>query len=269
VSGIEVIPADWPAPRGVVALVTTRSGGASRGGFASLNLAEHVGDDPAAVADNRARLRAALDLPGEPCWLSQVHGTEVADLDRGASRIADAAVTATPGRVCAVLTADCLSVVFATAEGDRVGVAHAGWRGLLAGVLERSVAALACPAQALRVWLGPCIGPAAYEVGDEVRAVFIAADPDSAPAFAPNPRGRWQADLAWLARHRLAALGITAVYGGGLCTHAQAHRFYSHRRDGRCGRMATLVWRCAVPEIARTAGGSVELGGPHPHVVGQ
>jgi YfiH family protein len=241
--GPTVIPADWPAPPGVLAYATTRHGGVSTGAYASLNLAAHVGDDPAAVAANRARLRAMLALPSEPCWLEQVHGTDVLEIDRGAGGPADAAITAQAGRVLAVLTADCLPVVLATTAGNRVGIAHAGWRGLSAGVLERTVAAMACPPAALVAWVGPAISAAAYEVGPEVRESFLTVDPGSAAAFVPNARNRWQADLAALARRRLAQLGIASVHGGRLCTYGSPESFYSHRRQAPCGRMATLVWR--------------------------
>jgi len=240
------LPAAFAAPPGVRAGTTTRVGGVSAGALASLNLAAHVGDDPAAVATNRARLRAALALPAEPLWLSQVHGTAVAVHDgRADLPVADAAVAFEPGRVLAVLTADCLPVVFASRDGRRIGVAHAGWRGLLAGVLERTVEALGVPGADLVAWLGPAIGPAAFEVGDEVRAAFVAAAPADAPCFAPNARGRWQADLAALARARLARAGLTGVAAAGGCTYAEAGRFYSHRRDPASGRQATLVWRAA------------------------
>ncbi len=233
--------ADWPAPPRVRALVTTRRGGVSRPPFDGLNLADHVGDAPAAVAMNRALLRAALDLPSEPVWLEQVHGNRVVDLDaehlprpRG-----DAAVTRTPGRVCAVLTADCLPVCFCRRDGAAVAVAHAGWRGLAAGVLEATVAALGGDGSALLAWLGPAIGPRAFVVGPEVRACFLHRDPGAAACFLPH-QDRWRADLYALAQRRLAALGVQ-VYGGGLCTVSDG-RFFSYRRDGETGRMAALIW---------------------------
>jgi YfiH family protein len=233
---------DWPAPAGVRAAVTTRQGGVSRGPYATLNLALHVGDDPAAVAENRARLRAALELPAEPAWLEQAHGTGVAVLPGARAGPADAAVTFTQGPVCAVLVADCLPVFLASRAGDRVGIAHAGWRGLAAGVVEATVAALDCEPAALVAWLGPAIGPAAFEVGGEVRDAFIARDAGADAAFRPGRAGRWLADLPALARRRLAAAGVAAVTGGGLCTHTDASRFFSYRRDGATGRMAALAW---------------------------
>jgi hypothetical protein len=234
---------DWPAPPGVRAWVTTRPGGASRGAYAALNLATHVGDDGAQVVTNRRWLVGALGLPSEPVWLNQVHGTAIAALDGGAvPAAADGAVTSRPGTVCAVLTADCLPVLLAARDGRRIGVAHAGWRGLAAGVLGAAVAALGTAPADVVAWLGPAIGPAAYEVGAEVRASF-ADSPAAAACLQPNDRGRWQADLYGLARLRLAAAGVHAVYGGGLCTFTDPARFFSHRREAPCGRMATLIWR--------------------------
>jgi YfiH family protein len=238
------IEAGCELPAGVRAGTTTRHGGVSQGSRSALNLAAHVGDDPAAVAANRQRLGEALSLPATPRWLSQVHGTDVAGDDAPpALPVADASVSFRAGRVLAVLTADCLPVVFASRDGAAIGVAHAGWRGLAAGVLERTIAALGVPPRQLLAWLGPAIGPAAFEVGAEVRDVFVAAAAGDAQAFEPNARGRWQADLALLARLRLARAGLEAVTAAGLCTYADPDRFYSHRRDPASGRQATLVWR--------------------------
>lgn len=240
----EFIFPDWPAPAGVRAAVTTRTGGHSGGPFASMNLAGHVGDDAGAVAANRARLSAALSLPAEPLWLTQVHGTGVARFGAGGTApTADAAVTAAPGQVCVVMVADCLPVIFATRDGAAVGAAHAGWRGLAAGVLERTLEALQRPAGDVLAWLGPCIGPQAFEVGEDVRQVFVDADPAVERRFVPNPRERWWADLAGLARDRLAAAGVTEIHGGGGCTYEDPSRFFSYRRDGVTGRFAALVWR--------------------------
>ncbi|MEI8298912.1 MAG: peptidoglycan editing factor PgeF [Pseudomonadota bacterium] len=238
------LPAGFAAPPGVQAGTTTRHGGVSEGSRAAFNLAAHVGDEPTAVAANRAQLRTALALPAEPLWLEQVHGTDVVVHDgrRDVPR-ADAAVAFEPGRVLAVLTADCLPVVFASRDGRRIGVAHAGWRGLVAGVLERTVAALGVPAAELVAWLGPAIGMAAFEVGEEVRAAFVAAAPGDATRFVANSRGRWQADLAELARARLERAGLVSIADAALCTYADPARFYSHRRDPASGRQATLVWR--------------------------
>ncbi|HXQ31743.1 MAG TPA: peptidoglycan editing factor PgeF [Steroidobacteraceae bacterium] len=245
------LAADWPAPPGVRAGVTTRVGGISTGPFATLNLAAHVGDDPAAVATNRTLLSAALALPAEPLWLRQVHGTAVVVHDGAqAHPEADAAVTFVPGRVLAVLVADCLPVVIASRDGARLGLAHAGWRGLAGGVIEATVRELGVAGADLVAWLGPGIGPAAFEVGAEVRAAFTDRDPAAAEAFAVNPRGRWQADLYRLARQRLARLGVQSVSGGDACTFADAERFYSYRRNATTGRMATLAWLVASGDAA-------------------
>ncbi len=240
-TAIEPVRPDWPAPLGVRAASTTRAGGVSEGDWAGLNLALHVGDDPRRVALNRERLRQALQLPAEPAWLRQVHGCDVAELGRAAAACeADAAFADTPGQVCAVLTADCLPVLFADRRGRAVAAAHAGWRGLAAGVLEATLARFDDPGEVI-AWLGPAIGPAAFEVGDEVREAFLSADPGASGAFVPH-RGRWRADLYALARRRLAAAGIGGVYGGGRCTYSEPRHFYSYRRDGRTGRQASLIW---------------------------
>jgi polyphenol oxidase len=233
----------WPAPAAVCALSTLRGGGVSVAPYESLNLGAHVGDAPAAVAENRRRLRVAAELPAEPVWLAQVHGTWVADLDApGPEGPADGAVTRRPGRVCAILTADCLPVLFAAESGDVVGAAHAGWRGLAGGVIEATVRSLAVAPQALLVWLGPAIGPRHFEVGPEVRDELLDHDPEGHAAFTVNARGRFMADLSALARRRLVRLGIERIYGGGECTYSQAERYFSHRREGQTGRQATLIW---------------------------
>ena len=233
---------DWPAPGGVRAVMTTRRGGVSSGAFASFNLATHVGDEASAVAVNRRRLRDALVLPSEPAWLEQVHGVGVAVLPEPAPAAADAVVTFARGCVCAVLVADCLPIFIASRAGDRVGIAHAGWRGLAAGVVEATVRALDCDPRTLVAWLGPSIGPAAFEVGQEVRAAFLARDPGAAGAFQPGREGRFFANLPALARLRLAGAGVVAAHGGELCTYSDPARFYSYRRDGATGRMAALAW---------------------------
>jgi YfiH family protein len=232
----------WAAPARVRAAMTTRAGGVSRPPYASFNLATHVGDDPGAVAENRRRLRAALELPDEPAWLEQVHGDRVRVLPAGVPGPADAAVTFEPGQVCAVLVADCLPVFLASLDGDRVGIAHAGWRGLAAGVVEATVAALDCDPVRLVAWLGPAIGPHAFEVGGEVREAFLSRDGGAAASFSPGREGRYLADLPALARSRLAAAGVRAVTGGELCTVSDPARFYSYRRDGVTGRLAALAW---------------------------
>jgi purine-nucleoside/S-methyl-5'-thioadenosine phosphorylase / adenosine deaminase len=231
---------DWPAPAGVRAFVTERGAGGGR--FGGLNLASHVGDEPAHVAANRAALTRALQLPSTPVWLAQVHGARVLDLDAEPAAEADGAVTRRPGVVCTVMMADCLPVLFCDRAGTRVGIAHAGWRGLSAGVLPAAVAALGTAPGELLAWLGPAIGPAAYEVGIEVRDAFLAAAPEAAASFTRNARGRFQADLYGLARASLAGAGVRAVHGGGFCTFSEAERFFSHRREAPCGRMAALIW---------------------------
>lgn len=230
---------DWPAPPNVRAWVTER-GGPSR--YGTWNLALHVGDDASSVVANRKRLRAALDLPADPSWLEQIHGTRVLDLDRDDVVPADGAVTTQPAKVCTVMTADCLPVLFCDRAGTRVGVAHAGWRGLLDGVLPAAVGMMRAPPAQLIAWLGPAIGQAAYEVGAEVRDAFVARDEAAEGRFARNARGRWQADLYGLARDALTSAGVASVHGGGFCTFTEAERFFSHRREAPCGRMATLIW---------------------------
>lgn len=249
-----MIRPDWSAPECIRAAFSLRSGGVSRAPFDSLNVGVHVGDDPLAVQHNRRQLAHQLALPNEPLWLDQVHGTAVCTAGLaevvavGARRerpVADAAVTTESRVVLAIQVADCLPVLFSSRDGGVIGAAHAGWRGLVAGVLENTVAAMTRAAGEpleLCAWLGPCIGPAHFEVGPEVREAFLAAG-DPGHAFEPNPRGRWQCDLPTLARSRLTALGIAAVGGGEWCTAADPVRFFSHRRDQRTGRMVALLWR--------------------------
>jgi YfiH family protein len=249
-----ILVPDWPLPAGVRAAFTLRAGGVSAPPFDSLNVAVHVGDELRAVGANRRRIAHLLDLPAEPAWLEQVHGAEVADLDCAPARLrADAAVTHLPGRVCAVQVADCLPVLLAAQTSAAVAAAHCGWRGLANGVLEAAVRALGADPRELCAWLGPAIGPSAFEVGEEVRALFLTHDERAACAFVANPRGRWQCDLYQLARQRLAALGVQRVFGGGLCTYSDPLRFFSFRRDGRCGRMAALVWLCGAGAAGRSS----------------
>jgi polyphenol oxidase len=243
VTDIEVLRPHWPAPARVQAAFTLRSGGASVVPFDSLNLGAHVGDDVHAVAENRRRVRRQLRLPAEPAWLQQAHGIRVANLDEDTvAGAADAAMTRRADRVCVIQVADCVPVLLAARDGSAVAAAHAGWRGLVAGVLEETVGALGVDARELCAWMGPGIGPKHFEVGDEVRAAFIAADAEAGASFEPNADGRWQCDLYSLARRRLARLGVREISGGGCCTYADAGRFFSYRRDGRCGRMAALIW---------------------------
>jgi YfiH family protein len=238
----------WPAPSGVRLLSTLRGepggGGASKAPYACFNLGPNVGDDPLAVAENRRMLKREAGLPADPSWLAQVHGIAVADLDEaGPHAAADAAMTRRPGKVCAILTADCLPIVFATDTGDTVAAAHAGWRGMAAGVIGATVRAMAAQPERVIAWLGPAIGPSHFEVGGEVREAFLSADPGAGDAFKANAGGKFLADLAMLARRQLRCLGVNRIYGGGECTYAHADRYFSHRRDGVTGRQATLIWR--------------------------
>ena len=249
--------AQWPVPAKVRAFTTLRHGaGVSLAPFDEFNLGARCGDEAQAVVANRAALVEGFALPSPPQWLQQVHGTEVMRFpasfpaqarEGGEEPVADASVTSTPGIVLAILTADCLPVVFAAQDGSEIGAAHAGWRGLASGVLENTVAAMQAPAGGLIAWLGPAAGPQAYEIGEEVFDAFVQQDAQAASAFAATRPGHWRVDLYGLARQRLAKLGITRVHGGDLCTISDPQRFYSHRRStsdgsGRTGRMATVAW---------------------------
>jgi YfiH family protein len=236
-----IVP-DWPAPANVRAFVTTRAGGASVGPYAGFNLGLRTADDPAAVAANRAALRALV--PGEPVWLKQVHGSRVVDADAPpAAPEADAAVARNPGTVCAVLVADCVPVLLTDRAGSRVGIAHAGWRGLAGGVVENTLREMQRPPADLLAFLGPGIGPRAFEVGSDVRDAFVGVDPGAESAFVAHRPGKWLADLFALARRRLARAGVSRVFGGGLCTWSDPERFFSHRRNPVTGRMAAVIWR--------------------------
>jgi len=232
---------DWPAPPRVKSRMTTREGGVSGASWASLNLGDHVGDDPAHVAANRARLRQ--QLPAEPGWLKQIHSARVVELGLDTNREADAAFTRQAEQVCAVLTADCLPVLFCDRAGSVVAAAHAGWRGLAGGVLEATVAAMQVPPGGILAWMGAAIGPQAFEVGDEVRQAFVAQHAEASEAFVPlTMPGKWLADIYQLARIRLKHVGVNAIYGGGRCTFTEGDSFFSYRRDGITGRMASLIW---------------------------
>lgn len=239
-----MIHPDWPAPPRVKCLMTTREGGVSVAPWASLNLGDHVGDTPAHVAANRERLRQ--ELPAEPEWLKQVHSARVVEIGREPHPEADASFTRQTGQVSAVLTADCLPVLFCDRAGSVVAAAHAGWRGLADGVLEATVAAMQVPPGEILAWLGAAIGSKAFEVGDEVRQAFVAQHSDTATAFVPHASTgaapKWLADIYQLARIRLNHAGVYAIYGGGRCTFTEADSFYSYRRDGVTGRMASLIW---------------------------
>ena len=235
-----IVP-DWPAPARVRALITTRNGGSSTGPYASMNLGLRVDDDPAVVEANRRLLNHFL--PAEPKWLNQVHGVRVVDAETITNPVeADASIATSPGCVSVVMVADCLPILFADRTGSVVGAAHAGWRGLADGVIENTVRALDTSPQDLLAYLGPAIGPSAFEVGNEVRDAFVAVDQAAQFAFHPHKPGKWLADLFLLARQRLAKVGLPNVYGGGQCTYSDPARFFSHRRDKVSGRMAALIW---------------------------
>ena len=235
-----IIP-DWPAPFNVKALQTTRAGGISSAPYDSFNLGDHVGDAPLAVERNRILLNRLL--PSEPVWLNQMHGTVVVNADRASCLPqADACIARHRAAVCVVMTADCLPVLLCDTQGSVVGAAHAGWKGLAAGVIEATVQAMDVAPENIMVWLGPAISQDEFEVGDEVRAAFLAIQPQAASAFIPGQNGKWFADLCALARLRLNALGINRIYGGGSCTYRERDRYFSYRRDGVTGRMGTFIW---------------------------
>jgi YfiH family protein len=235
-----IVP-DWPAPANVKALITTRAGGISKGPFASFNLGLRTGDDPQAVAANRDRLNSLL--PQQPRWLRQVHGATVVEADALADRPeADAGIARRPGTVCAVLVADCIPVLLADRAGTTVAIAHAGWRGLAGGVIENTARQMAVDPRSVIAYLGPGIGPGAFEVGADVRDAFLAHDANAAAAFTPHAAGKWLADLFLLARQRLRHAGVGEIHGGTLCTYSDARRFFSYRRERTTGRMAAVIW---------------------------
>ncbi|HIO93043.1 MAG TPA: peptidoglycan editing factor PgeF [Leucothrix mucor] len=241
-----IIP-DWSAPENVKAVMTTRQGGSSQAPFDSMNLGDHVDDDLVAVQRNRASLKERLNLPNNPLWLTQVHGVSVVNVDdmRGVTHSveADASVTHQAGSVCAVMTADCLPVLFCNTQGTAVAAAHAGWRGLDAGVLEQTVKSLNSSSADVIAWLGVAIGPESFEVGSEVREAFIAKQATASQAFIPSKNeGKWLANIYQLARLRLEAMGVTKIYGGGECSFKDKARFYSYRREAKTGRMASVIW---------------------------
>lgn len=239
---LEFIIPDWPAPTNVKALSTTRQGGFGAAPFDAFNLANHVEDDPQIVTANRALL--GQHLPMEPLWLTQVHGTTVVNAACTCPYAeADASVARTPYRLCTIMTADCLPVLFCDKTGTAVGAAHAGWRGLHAGVLEATIKAMQVPTESILAWLGPAIGPEAFEVGNDVRDAFLAHNPAASSAFLPGSHeGKWLGNLYQLARQRLSACGVQQVYGGDRCTYTEQDTFFSYRRDGKTGRMASLIW---------------------------
>jgi YfiH family protein len=236
---------DWPAPSQIKAYTTLRHDGHSAPPYNSFNLASHVGDDPKAVVANREQLIQELELKHQPAWLNQVHGITVvaAETTKGAAPDADASQTRVPEVACAVLTADCLPLLLCDEQGSQVAAIHAGWRGLLAGVIEATLENLHTPLEHWMAWLGPAIGPSAFKVGNEVREQFVAADPQATQAFQAIDPNAWYGNLYLLAKLRLAKYGVHRVYGGDLCTFSDASRFYSFRRDGvNTGRMASLIW---------------------------
>ena len=237
------IHADWPASDNIVAGSTTRTGGISEGDYESLNLGAHVGDDAKSVAENRRRFLEMCGLPSEPAWLNQVHGTTVYVPGDNTVPEADAAIGRRAGDTVAVLTADCLPILLCSADGNEIAALHCGWRGLAAGIVAATVMRLQTAPAKLIAWLGPAISQPAFEVGSEVRAVFVALDARAETCFEANERGRWQADLYALGRQHLQAAGVDAIYGGGSCTFAESERFFSYRRGGQCGRMATFIHR--------------------------
>lgn len=237
----DLIFPDWPAPANVKSLQTTRNGGIGVAPYHTLNLGGHVGDDAMTVAANRQLLNPYV--PSEPLWLEQVHGLTVVNAAIASCLPqADASYTNHKGAVCAVMTADCLPVLLCDEAGTEVAAVHAGWKGLLDGVIEASVKSMKSPPQQLLAWLGPAIGPSAFEVGDDVRDAYIQHDAKAAEAFVPHGEGKWLGDIYQLARQRLNTLGVTQIYGGGLCTYTDEARFFSFRRDGATGRMATMIW---------------------------
>lgn len=243
---VEIVSADWPAT-GVFGGTTTRVGGVSNAAYSSLNLAAHVGDDAAAVRKNRQRVCTAMRLPSEPLWLNQVHGTGVQVVDgltisRG-PQTADAIVSKDGRHVLAILTADCLPVLLCSSSRNELAAVHCGWRSLSAGIVAETITRMSSPPADLVAWLGPAISQSAFEVGDDVRDVFLAGVEDAVSCFDANENDRWQADLPGLVRRYLAAAGVDAVYHSGLCTYRDESRFFSYRRDGQCGRMATLLFR--------------------------
>lgn len=240
--------ADWPVPTGILAGVSTRQGGVSEGHYASFNLAAHVGDEPLAVAENRRRLRQRLQLAAEPRWLNQVHGIQICT-DTAPGTTADASLTRIPGQACVVLTADCLPVLLCDDSGQVVAAAHAGWRGLAAGVVVETVRRMKVDPGKILAWLGPAIGPDVFEVGDEVRAAFLALGPDYTQVFRAHTPGKWWMDIYAAARLQLGGLGLTRIYGGGECTVTESDRYFSYRRDGQTGRMASLIWISATDRV--------------------
>ncbi|AFI85253.1 multi-copper polyphenol oxidoreductase [Methylophaga nitratireducenticrescens] len=237
------IEVNWPAPKNIRAITTTRNGGQSLAPFDSLNLGDHVGDNPDCVAANRQRLIEAALMPAEPLWLKQTHSTAVIHSSQWQQNIeADAIISNSINQVCAVMTADCLPLLITDKSGSQVAAIHAGWRGLQAGIIENTLARFGVAGSEILAWMGPAIGPKAFEVGPEVKAAFLAIDPAAESAFIASHSDRYLADIYMLARQRLSAQGVTAIYGGDFCTYSENERFFSYRHEGVTGRMATLIW---------------------------
>ncbi|ETT06263.1 polyphenol oxidase [Providencia alcalifaciens] len=234
---------EWPQPKNISTCSTTRIGGVSHPPFDSLNLGDHVEDLPEAVRENRHRLEELAQLPQQPVWLEQVHGTHVLHLtgNQIKNRQADAVYTNQVGQVCAIMTADCLPVLFCSRDGQEVAAAHAGWRGLCNGVLENTLAQFKAQSSDIIAWMGPAIGPNKFEVGAEVKQAFVSQSADLAEAFV-SQNDKFLANIYLLARKKLLKAGISAVYGGEFCTVSDENRFFSYRREGKTGRMASLIW---------------------------
>jgi polyphenol oxidase len=239
---IDLLQPEWDAPASVRAFTTTRAGGFSAPPYASLNLGRHVGDDDSCVARNRAEVARRLSLPQEPGWIRQTHSARATLLESESEREADAAITRQAGIVAAIMTADCLPVLLCNREGTEVAALHAGWRGLQAGIIDATLARMQTPASELLAWIGPGISQDNFEVGDEVRAAFIESIEDSSSFFLPHDAGHWLCDLAGIAAQVLGRLGVAAVSRDRHCTYRDEHLFFSYRREGVTGRMASLIW---------------------------
>lgn len=240
-----IILPDWPAPQHIKALTTTRFGGVSQKPYQDFNLGAHVGDNPLAVAQNRQILREQLSLRNEPLWLNQVHGNEIiqADITEKTTPTADGSFTQKPNVVCTIMTADCLPILLCDRAGKQVAAIHGGWRSLAADIIDVALKQFAIPGQEILAWLGPAIGPEVFEVGDEVRDMFIAQDPQAELAFIATKPGKWLCNIYLIARQHLNKRGVTAIYGGNFCTYAESDRFFSYRRDQTTGRMASMIWK--------------------------
>ena len=241
---IEIIKPDWPAPKNIVAFTTTRNGGVSYDGCSSLNLGNRNADSADNIATNRKILRTKMQLPNEPYWINQTHSKIAITIDHHYKITeADASFTTEIDCICVVNTADCLPLLVCNREGTAVAAIHAGWRSLVSGIIENTLDLFPQAPEEILVWLGPAIGPEVYEVGDEVRDAFLEHDPQAELAFKPSPNDRWLMDMYLLARQRLQKKNITAIYGGEFCTYTQNDQFFSHRRDSKTGRQASLIYR--------------------------